>query len=59
MSRPFLRSREQGRLADPRLAANDERAAAVLDSVDQGEELGQIRVASEERLCRGCDSDFQ
>ena len=35
LSRPFPCSREQGRLADPRLTANDERAAPRADPVDQ------------------------
>ena len=49
VQRPFPCGREQGRLADSRLAANDERAAALLDSVDQRVELGQVSIASEEQ----------
>jgi hypothetical protein len=44
--RPFPCSREQDGLADSSLAAKDEGAAAVLDSVDQRVELGQVSIAS-------------
>ena len=53
---PIPRSREQGGLPDSSLAANDEGAAAVLDSVDQLVELGQVSIASEEQLWPGGDS---
>jgi hypothetical protein len=54
--RPLLRSGEQRGLADSSLAANDEGAAAVLDSVDQRVELGQVSIASEEQSRRAGDS---
>ena len=48
LQRPFPCGREQSGLADSSLAANDEGAAAVLDSVDQRVELGQVLIASKE-----------
>jgi hypothetical protein len=50
MERSFLGSREQRRLADPRLAANDDRAASLVDPVDERVQLCQLTVAPEERL---------
>jgi hypothetical protein len=52
----FLRSREQGGLADSGLAANNEGAATVLDSVDQRVELRQVSIASKEQPWCGSDS---
>ena len=48
VQRPFPCSRQQGGLADSSLTANDEGTAAVLDSVDQRVELGQVSIASKE-----------
>jgi hypothetical protein len=56
VQRPFPCGREQSGLADSSLAANDEGATAVLDSVDQRVELGQVSIASKEQPWRGCDS---
>ena len=56
VQRPFPCGREQSGLADSSLPANDEGGTAVLDSVDQRVELGQVLIASKERPCRGCDS---
>ena len=56
VQRPFPCCREQGGLPDTSLAANDEGAAPVLDSVDQRVELGQVSIASEEQPRPGGDS---
>jgi len=49
MERTFLGCREQGRLADPCLATNDERAALLLDPVDERVEPRQLSIASEKQ----------
>jgi hypothetical protein len=56
VQRSFPCGREQGGLADSSLAVNDEGAAAVLDSVDQRVELGQVSIASKKQPWRSSDS---
>ena len=47
LQRPFAGGREQGRFADSRLTANDERAAVLVDRIDQGVEPSQLDVSAE------------
>jgi len=56
VQRPFPCGRQQSGFSDSSLAANDEGATTVLDSVDQRVELGQVSIASKEQPWRGCDS---
>ena len=56
LQRPLLCCGEQGGLADACLAANDEGPAALLDPVDQCEELGQVSIAPEKLAWRGGNS---
>jgi hypothetical protein len=46
--RPFPCGREQGRLADPRLTTDDDRAATFLDPIDERVQVCQLPIASEE-----------
>src|SRR4029077_20457808 len=48
LASPHRRRFEQRRLADPGLAAHDERAAPLADPADHGVELRQLVVAAEE-----------
>ena len=48
IERPFPGGREERRLADPCLAANDERAAAPVDPTDQVIKLSQLVLSAEQ-----------
>ena len=52
VQRAFPSGRQQSGLSDSSLAANDEGATTVLDSVDQRVELGQVSIASKKHPWR-------